>query len=270
MKRDVERIYGRCITCRQAKSRVQPHGLYTPLPIPSEPWVDLSMDFLLVLPRTRSGRDSIFVVVDRFSKMAHFIPCHKMDDASHVANLFFREVVRLHGMPRTIVSDKDAKFLSYFWKTLWCKLGTTLLFSTICHSQTDGQTEVVNRALSTLLRAIIKKNIKTWEDYLPYVEFAYNRTIHSTTKFSPFEIVYGFYPLTPLDLSPLPMSMHVNLDNKKKAEFVKKIHEKARLNIERRTKQYAKQANRGHRHVVFEPRDWVWVHMHKERFPAQR
>ena len=225
---------------------------------------------MLGLPKTRSGRDSIFVVVDRFSKMAHFIPCHKMDGVSHVANLFFREVVRLHGMPRTIVSDRDAKFLSYFWKTVWCKLGTKLLCSTTYHPQTDGQTEVVNRALSTLLRALIKKNIKTWEDCLPRVEFAYNRTIHSATKFLLFEIVYGLNPLTPLDLSPLPMYEHVNLNEKKKVEFVKQIHEKVRLNIERRTEQYAKQANKGSRHVVFEPRDWVWVHMRKEIFPAQR
>ena len=90
----------------------------------------------------------------------------------------------------------------------------------------------MNRALSTLLRAIIKKNIKTWEDCLPHVEFVYNRTIHSATKFSSFEIVYGFNPLTPLDLSPLPMFEHVNLDGKNKAEFVKQIHEKVRLNIE--------------------------------------
>ena len=89
---------------------------------------------------------------------------------------------------------------------------------------------------------------------MPHVEFAYNRTIHSTTKFSSFEIVYGFNPLTPLDLSPLPMSEHVNLDGKKKAEFVKRIHEKARLNIERRIEQYIKQANKGRRQVVFEPR----------------
>lgn len=270
MKRDVERICGRCITCKQAKSRVQPNGLYTPLPIPSEPWVDISMDFVLGLPRTKRGRDSIFVVVDRFSKMAHFIPCHKTDDASHIADLFFREVVRLHGMPRTIVSDRDAKFLSYFWKTLWCKLGTKLLFSTTCHPQTDGQTEVVNRTLSTLLRAIIKKNIKTWEECLPHVEFAYNRTIHSATKFSPFEIVYGFNPLTPLDLTPLPLSERVNMDGKQKADFVKQIHEKARLNVERRTEQYAKQANKGRHKLVFEPGDWVWLHLRKERFPVQR
>ncbi|KAL5738577.1 hypothetical protein ACOSP7_031338 [Xanthoceras sorbifolium] len=270
MKRDVERICEKCITCRQAKFRVKPHGLYTPLPIPSGPWIDISMDFVLGLSRSKRGRDSIYVVVDRFSKMAHFIPCHKTDDASHIADLFFKEIVRLHGMPKTIVSDRDAKFLSYFWKTLWGKLGTKLLFSTTCHPQTDDQTEVVNRTLSALLRAIIQKNLKTWEDCLPHVEFAYNRSVHSATHFSPFEIVYGFKPLTPLDLLPLPVTEHVNLDGKKKAEFVKQIHEKTRQNIERRTEQYANQANKGRKKVVFEPGDWVWLHMRKERFPVQR
>ena len=145
-----------------------------------------------------------------------------------------------------------------------------MLFSTTCHPQTDGQTEVVNRTLSTLLRAILKKNIKTWEECLPHVEFAYNRSVHSATKFSPFEIVYGLNLLTPLDLSPLPLSERVNLDGQKKAEIVKQIHEKTRLNIERRTEQYAKQANKGRIRVIFQPGDWMWLHMREERFPAQR
>jgi len=190
MKRDVQRICEQCIACRKAKSRVQLHGLYTPLPVPTEPWVDISTD-----------------------------------DASHIADLFFRETVHLHGIPKSIVSDRDVKFLSYLWKTLWEKLGTKLLFSTTCHPQTDGQTEIVNRTLSQLLRAIIQKNLKSWEECLPFVEFAYNRTVHSTTGFSPFEIVYGFNPLTPMDLIPLPFEEKVSLDGEKKAKMVRQLHE---------------------------------------------
>jgi transposase InsO family protein len=186
MRRDVERYMSQCTTCNKAKSRLNPHGPYMPLPVLSVPWKDISMDFVLGLPRTKRGRGSIFVVVDRFSKMAHFVPCHKSVNASHVADLFFTEIVHLHGVPNTIVLDRDAKFLSHFWRTLCFKLGTKLLLSTTCYPQTDGQTEVVKCTLSTMLRAILKTNLKLWEECLPHIEFAYNRSIHSTTKVSPF------------------------------------------------------------------------------------
>jgi hypothetical protein len=104
----------RCTTCNKAKSRLNPHGLYIPLLVPSVPWVDISMDFVLGLARIERGRDNIFVVVDHFSKMAHFISYHKSDNASYVADLFFTEIVHLHGVPNTIVSDRDVKFLSHF------------------------------------------------------------------------------------------------------------------------------------------------------------
>ena len=105
------------------------------------------------------------------------------------------------------------------------KVGTKLLFSTTCHPQIDGQIEVVNRTLSTLLRTILQKNLKNWEDCLPFIEFAYNRSIHSTSNFSPFEIVYGFNPLAPLNLLPLLVNEMTSLDDEKKVEMVKKLHE---------------------------------------------
>jgi hypothetical protein len=164
------------------------------------------MDFILGLPRTQRGRDNIFVVVDHFSKMAHFIPCHKSDNVSHIADLFFTEIVYLHGVPNTIISDRDAKFLCHFFRTLWFKLGEKLLFSTTCHPQTDGQTEVVNRILSTMLRPILKTNLKLWEECLLHIEFTYNRSVHSTIKVSPFQVVYDFNPRAPIDLLPFPPS----------------------------------------------------------------
>jgi hypothetical protein len=149
-------------------------------------------------------------------------------------------------------------------------LGTKLLFSTTCHPQTDGQTEVVNCTLGTMLRAILKKNLKMWEEYLPHVEFAYNRATYSTTKVSLFQVVYDFNPGAPIDILPLPTSKRIHDYAKEPAEFILKMHEPTKHNIEKMTKKYRVAGSNGKREVKLEPGDLVWLHLRKYRFPKLR
>jgi hypothetical protein len=127
------------------------------------------------------------------------------------------------------------------------------LLSTTCHPQTDGQTEVVNRTLSTILRAILKTNFKLWEEYLPHIEFSYNRSIHSTMKVSLFQIVYGFNPRTPIDLLPLSSSKMTCFDASQRSEFIFKMHETTKLNIEKMNEKYRIAASKGRKEVKLEP-----------------
>jgi len=114
MSKDVEHFVKRCSTCQMAKSHILPHDLYSPLPVPLAPWEDVNLDFITGLPRAQRHKDSIMVVVDRFSKMAHFISCHTTHDASQIAHVYFKEVVTLHGFPKSMVSYRDSNFLSQF------------------------------------------------------------------------------------------------------------------------------------------------------------
>ena len=150
------------------------------------------------------------------------------------------------------------------------KLGTKFLFSTKCHPQTDGQTEVVNRILPTMLRVVLKKNIKMWEDCLPHIEFAYNRSMHSTTKMCPFQIVYGFLPHAPIDLVTLPSSEKLNFEATTRAELMLKLHETTKENIERMNAKYKIAGDKGRKKLKFEPGDLVWLHLRKDRFPELR
>jgi hypothetical protein len=149
---------------------------------------------------------------------------------------------------------------------LWAKLGTKLLFSTTCHPQTVGQTEVVNRTLSTILRDVLKKNIKMWEECLPHVEFAYNRSLHSSTKMYPFEIVHGLLPRAPIDLMPLQSSEKLNFDAKQRTELMLKMHKTTKENIERNNAKYKSSGDKGRKLLNFDPGDLGWLHLRKERF----
>jgi hypothetical protein len=210
------------------------------------------------------------VVVDRFSKMAHFVPCNKTLDASHVADLYFREIVRLHDIPKTITSDRDSKFVGYFWQTLWRKLGTILQFSSAYHPQTDGQTEVVNRSLGNLLRSFVGKNIRQWDLLLAQAEFSYNRSTSQTTGCSPFEVVYGLNPISPLDLAQIPTNIQFSGDADERAKGIKKLHEQIRGQIEKKNEKYRMQANKHRKPMTFKEGDLVWIHLRKERFLAKR
>ena len=155
------------------------------------------MDFITQLPKTRRGHDALLVVVDLYSKRAHLIPTTTDASAPETAQLFFDGVFKHHGLPLKIVSDRDSKFTSKFWKGLMRLLGTKLAMSTAFHPQTDGQTERMNKVVEEMLRTVVESRPRDWEEYLPAVEFAYNNSVHRSTGFTPFELDCGQHPVDP-------------------------------------------------------------------------
>eukprot|EP00253_Pinus_taeda_P020616 PITA_20616 len=198
MKKDIAEYLSRCLECQQIKAEHQhPAGLLQPLLIPEWKWEIISMDFITGLPKTKKGNDSIMVIVDKLSKAAHFIPVQSTYKAPQIAHVFMQNVFKLHGLPKVIISDRDVKFTSAFWRTLFADLGTQLNFSTAYHPQTDGQTERVNQVVEDMLRAFVMQQPTLWEEYLHLVEFTYNNGYHTSTQMSPFEVMYGRKCRTP-------------------------------------------------------------------------
>jgi len=173
--------------------RHAPYGLLQSNEAPDRPWKSIAVDFITDLPKL-DGYDTILVVIDRLTKMSHFIPCSEDLDARQFANLFMKEILRLHGLPHHIITDRGTLFTSDLWKETTGKLGSERRLSTAFHPQTDGQTKRTNAILEQYLRAYINYQQDDWCGYLPLAEFAYNNGYQETIKNTPFFANYGINP----------------------------------------------------------------------------
>jgi hypothetical protein len=199
MKRDIAGYIARCMECRKVKAEHRhPAGLLQPLPIPEWKWEVVTMDFIMGFPRTGKMHDSIMVVVDKLTKIVHKIPLKTTHKVADVVDIFMKEVARLHGIPKTIVSDRDPKFTSNFWKGLYKGFRTNLNFIPAYHLESDGQIERVNSVIEDMLRMYVMDKPSKWEDYLHLVEFAYNNGYQALVKMIPFEALYGRRCNTPV------------------------------------------------------------------------
>ncbi|GJV83452.1 RNA-directed DNA polymerase [Tanacetum coccineum] len=204
-------------------------------------------------------------------KVLYFHLPKRGPEASQVASKYILlEIVALTRVPRSITSDRDVKFVGHFWRTLWKRLGAKLHFSSSHHPQTDGQTEVTNRSLGNLLRCLVGDKQKQWDGVLPQAEFVYNRSNHSSTGRSPFFVVYGRNPFTPLDLAPMVGDGSVSAEGDERARQIQELHAQVHEQIIKHNLQYQTRANKHCKQVLFEEGDLVWIHLRRARFPQGR
>lgn len=219
LRKDVIQHVKSCHQCQINKHSTQrPAGLLQPLQIPGRPWSSISMDFITQLPKTKSGHDAILVFVDRLTKMVHFAQTTVQCTAADTAKLFIHHVVRLHGVPLSIVSDIDSRFTSRFWQASVPFLGTKLSMSTAFHPQTDGQTERVNKVLEDTIRHYVNPRQDDWDDYLDGAEFAINNAMHESVRNTPFFLNSGQHPLT-------PATMEVDTHVPSAKEWLERLHD---------------------------------------------
>ena len=256
MRKWIQDYINTCDTCSKIKvPRHKPYGLLQSLEVPSKPWASISMDFIVDLPASE-GHDSVLVVVDRFSKVAHFLPCSKDIDAAGTAKLFLDQVFKLHGFPETIISDRGSVFTSKFWSRLLELCGVKRKLSTSYHPQIDGQIERVNQILEQYLRAYCDYQQDNWCPLLSMAEFAYNNAIQASSKQTPFFANYGYHPhfaVQPIVDAQVPAAEN-------RATLLREVHNELKKNVEAAQKEQAKYYDRRH----MEPPDFkvgnkVWL-----------
>jgi hypothetical protein len=246
-----------CFLCQQAKApRHLRHGELASLPVPTTPWKGLTCDFITDLP-VSCGMDSILVFIDRMTKMSHFIPCSKTTDAPEFAKLFVSHIVKLHGLPDTITSDRGSIFTSHFWSTLSSILGIDARKSTSFHPQTDGQTERMNQTLEAYLRIFCNYDQDDWFDLLPLAEFAYNNATQESTKMSPFYANYGLHPRFMSQFqAPSEQAAPAATDF---AAHLHETHDRLVENVKAAQDSQARYYDAKHQRVELEPSDMVWL-----------
>jgi hypothetical protein len=247
-----------CTTCQRNKSpALQPAGLLQPLDVPSQVWADVSMDFIEGLPKV-GGKSVILTVVDRFSKYAHFIALGHPYTATTVARAFFDGIVRLHGFPTSIVSDRDPVFTGHVWRDLFQMAGIKLRMSTAFHPQTDGQSEVVNKVIAMYLRCVTGDRPRAWVDWLSWAEYCYNTSFHTALRATPFEVVYGRPPQPILPYRPGSASTAAADDLLRSRDEVLAEVRQRLLQAQQLAKKYY---DANHREVVFDAGSWVWLRL---------
>jgi len=201
MWNEIKKYVQSCDKCQRSKNSTQPvPGLLNSLEIPNRPWESISLDFITHLPLTKNKNDTLITVVDRFSKQLVLIPTTIKITAEETAKKIFDNVVRYHGLPTSIVSDRDPRFTSKFWTKLFEITGSELRMSSSYHPQTDGQTERANQTIEQIIRTTVQK-LDSWDDYLPMLEFSYNNSVNPSTKETPFFVNKGYHPNVPLSIN---------------------------------------------------------------------
>ncbi|KAM0065899.1 putative nucleotidyltransferase, Ribonuclease H [Helianthus debilis subsp. tardiflorus] len=262
MKADVKDFIAQCQIYQQIKpSFLSPGGLLHPLPIPQAVFEDIALDFITCLPNSH-GKTVIMVVVDRLSKYGHFIALPPSFTSFTVATAFVIDVVRLHGIPLSIVTDRDSRFMTEFWKELHRINGTTLKFSTAYHPQTDGQTEALNRCLEMYLRCYVADHPQKWLQFLPWAEFWYNTSYQTSSQMTPFEVLYGRKPPS---LTRYLRGSTPNVTLEEQLVERDNVLTLLKTNLSKAQTRMKLAADKHRRDVNFEVDDWVFVKLQPYR-----
>jgi hypothetical protein len=254
----VEDYVRSCDECQRNKSpRHARFGLLQPLELSYRPWSSISMDFIIELPESGEGYSSIWVIVDRFTKMAHFVPLKKPATAENLAKVFVREIWRLHGLPTDIVSDRDSRFTSEFWQSTLTLLGIRPRMSTSFHPQTDGQTEKVNQSIELYVRTFCNYEQDDWYDLLPLAEYAYNNSVTSGNGLSPFYANYGYHPRTNWPTEEVVR----NPASEAYVHYVTNVHELCKNGLKKTQERMAKYYDQHHKEApTYKIGDQVMLH----------